>query len=184
MTSALFHQVADQDIAAFAPLRQLMSGGDVISAPHAARVMRAHPRLRIVNGYGPTENTTFSTCHRLSPEDARRVSIPVGIPISNSTAYVLDEGMRPVPSPVPGELYAGGDGVARGYLNAPALTAGRYLPDPFAADGSRLYRTGDRARRLPGGALEFLGRLDQQVKIRPATGGWWPGSFPRGDTRE
>src|SRR5205085_5655866 len=125
-----------------------------------------HPALRIVNGYGPTENTTYSTCHALSIDDAWRVSIPVGIPISNSTAYVLDAEMQPVPSPVPGELYVGGDGVARGYLNAPGLTAERYVPDPFAADGSRLYRTGDRARRLPGGALEFLGRLDQQVKIR------------------
>ncbi|HSU14721.1 non-ribosomal peptide synthetase [Longimicrobium sp.] len=166
MTSALFHQVVDQDLAAFAPLRQLMSGGDVVSAPHAARVMEAHPALRVINGYGPTENTTYSTCHTLEPGDAELVSIPIGTPISNSTAYVLDAEMRPVPACVPGELYVGGDGLARGYLNAPALTAERYLPNPFAADGSRLYRTGDRVRRRADGVLEFLGRLDQQVKIR------------------
>ncbi|MDB4948385.1 MAG: pcbAB [Gemmatimonadetes bacterium] len=167
LTSALFHQVVDQDVGAFAPLRQLLSGGDVVSAPHARRVLDAFPGLRLINGYGPTENTTFSTCRTVTRDDLERVSIPIGVPVASSTAYVLDERMRPVPACVPGELYVGGDGVARGYLNQPALTAGRYVPDPFAATpGARLYRTGDRARRRADGALEFLGRIDQQVKIR------------------
>jgi amino acid adenylation domain-containing protein len=166
ITSALFHQVVDEDIGSLAGLRQLLSGGDVVSVPHARRVMEAHPSIRVINGYGPTENTTFSTCRTLEREDAERVSIPVGIPISNSTAWVLDERMRPVPACVPGELFVGGDGIARGYLNAPALTAQRYVPDPFRGDGSRLYRTGDRARWRADGSIEFMGRMDQQVKIR------------------
>jgi amino acid adenylation domain-containing protein len=166
LTSALFHQVVDQDPQALVPLRQLLTGGDVVSVSHARRVREAFPRLRLINGYGPTENTTFSTCRTVAAEDLERASIPVGAPIANSTAYVLDGEMRPVPAGVPGELYVGGDGIARGYLRAPALTAARYLPDPFAAGGARLYRTGDRARRLPDGSIEFMGRLDGQVKIR------------------
>ena len=166
LTSAVFHQVVDHDVGALAGVRQVLTGGDVVSAAHARRVLDACPGVRLVNGYGPTENTTFSTCRTVTRDDVERVSIPIGTPISNSTAYVLDARMRPVPATVPGELYVGGDGVARGYLNAPALTAERYLPDPFAADGSRLYRTGDRARRRADGALEFMGRIDQQVKIR------------------
>ncbi|HET7232983.1 MAG TPA: amino acid adenylation domain-containing protein, partial [Longimicrobium sp.] len=166
LTSAVFHQVVDHDVGALAGLRQVLSGGDVVSAAHARRVLDACPGVRLVNGYGPTENTTFSTCRTVTRDDAARVSIPIGTPIANSTAYVLDARMRPVPATVPGELYVGGDGVARGYLNAPALTAERFVPDPFAADGSRLYRTGDRARRRDDGTLEFMGRIDQQVKIR------------------
>ncbi|HEX8244080.1 MAG TPA: non-ribosomal peptide synthetase, partial [Longimicrobium sp.] len=196
-----FHQVVDQDVQALAGLRQVLSGGDVVSVPHARRVLDAFPGVRLINGYGPTENTTFSTCRTVTAGDTTRVSIPIGTPISNSTAWVLDREMRPVPATVPGELYVGGDGIARGYLNAPALTAQRYVPDPFGPPGARLYRTGDRARWKDGSAevrecgsaevrgdgadsaparnerthalthsrtafLEFLGRLDGQVKIR------------------
>ncbi|HEU4451637.1 MAG TPA: FkbM family methyltransferase, partial [Longimicrobium sp.] len=123
--------------------------------------------VRLIDGYGPTENTTFSCCHTVVPADLERASIPIGRPIANSTAYVLDAALRPAPVGVGGELYAGGDGVARGYLGRPALTAERFLPDPFAAvPGARMYRTGDRARLGAADALEFLGRADDQVKVR------------------
>jgi amino acid adenylation domain-containing protein len=166
LTSALFHQVVDQRIDALAGLKQLVAGGDVVSASHALRVMRAFPELRLIDGYGPTENTCFSCCHTVREADAEGGSVPIGTPIANSTAYVLGADLRPVAEGEDGELLVGGDGVARGYLGAPGLTAERYLPDPFAADGSRMYRTGDRVRRRADGAMEFLGRMDEQVKIR------------------
>jgi amino acid adenylation domain-containing protein len=167
LTAGLFHQMVDAGPEALAGLRQLLAGGDALSVPHVGRLLRAHPSLALVNGYGPTENTTFSCCHRVHPDDAERASIPIGRPIPGSTARVLDAAMRPVPVDVPGELYVGGDGLARGYLGAPGPTAARYLPDPFGGPpGARLYRTGDRARWRPDGTLEFLGRIDQQVKIR------------------
>ncbi|MBV9109166.1 MAG: amino acid adenylation domain-containing protein, partial [Gemmatimonadetes bacterium] len=167
LTAGLFHQLVDAAPDALAGLRQLLAGGDVLSAPHVGRVLRAHPRLRLINGYGPTENTTFSCCRTVVAADVERASIPIGQPIANSTAYVLDRWMEPVPADVPGELFVGGDGLARGYLGAPRLTAERYVPHPFSAEpGARLYRTGDRVRRRPDGTIEFLGRIDEQVKIR------------------
>jgi amino acid adenylation domain-containing protein len=167
LTAGLFHQMVDANLPALGGLSQLLAGGDVLSVPHVRRVLEAHPHLRLVNGYGPTENTTFSCCHRVRAEDAERASIPIGQPIAGSTAYVLDAHLRAVPTDVPGELYVGGEGLARGYLHAPSLTAARYVPHPFSApSGARLYATGDRVRWRPDGTLEFLGRIDQQVKIR------------------
>jgi acyl carrier protein len=127
-------------------VRQLLAGGDVLSPAHARRVLQANPGLTLINGYGPTENTTFSATHAVRRADEVGWTVPIGRPIENSTAYVLDGGMRLVPAGVPGELYAGGDGLARGYHGRPALTAERFVPDPFGAPGSRLYRTGDLAR--------------------------------------
>ncbi|MBO8197066.1 amino acid adenylation domain-containing protein [Streptomyces smyrnaeus] len=164
LTSPLFNQLVEQDAAALRPLRELVVGGDALSAAHLAKAMAACPELVLVNGYGPTENTTFSVTHRLSRADLGR--IPIGRPIANSTAHVLDEAGQPCPVGVPGELYLGGDGVARGYLGRPELTAERFVEDPFTPGGHRLYRSGDLARRRSDGVLEFLGRRDHQVKVR------------------
>jgi amino acid adenylation domain-containing protein len=167
LTAGLFHQMVDSNLPGLGGLTQLLAGGDVLSVPHVRRVMEAYPDLRLINGYGPTENTTFSACHTVQPEDAERASIPIGRPIPNTTAYVLDAHLQPAPIDVPGQLYVAGDGLARGYLHAPGMTASRYVPDPLSrTPGARMYRTGDRVRWRPDGVLEFLGRIDQQVKIR------------------
>jgi amino acid adenylation domain-containing protein len=163
LTAPLLHLLVDQDPAIFAPLDEVIAGGDVLSAPHLARLMAACPDLRVVNGYGPTENTTFSTAHHIAAPPNGRV--PIGRPIPGSTAYVLDERGRPQPVGIPGELYVGGDGVAEGYRNRPDLTGRAFSDDPFPPYGRR-YRTGDLARWLPNGAVDFLGRVDNQVKIR------------------
>ncbi|HEX6751658.1 MAG TPA: amino acid adenylation domain-containing protein [Longimicrobium sp.] len=167
LTAGLFHQMVDTTPDAISGLRQLLAGGDVLSAPHVRRVLEAFPGVRLINGYGPTENTTFSCCRTITAADVERASIPIGQPIANSTAYVLDPHLNPVPVDVPGELFVGGEGLARGYLGAPRMSAERYVPHPYAeTPGARLYRTGDRVRRRPDGSIEFLGRIDEQVKIR------------------
>ncbi len=167
LTAALFHEVVDADPGALAPLSQLLTGGEVISPAHARRALAALPGLTLIAGYGPTEGTTFTACHVMArPEDVG-ATVPLGRPIANTRAYVVDPELQPLPIGVPGELVAGGDGLALGYLGLPDLTAERFVPDPFAGTaGGRLYRTGDRARWRPGGILEFLGRIDRQVKIR------------------
>lgn len=148
----------------FAPLSDLVVGGDVVAGEHVAAVLAASPGVRVVNGYGPTENTTFSTTHRIGVEETGG-PLPVGRPIAHSTAYVLGPDGAPVPAGTEGELYVGGDGVALGYLGRPELTGQVFLPDPFLP-GGRMYRTGDLARQRPDGVIEFLGRADGQVKIR------------------
>ncbi|HJX28063.1 MAG TPA: amino acid adenylation domain-containing protein, partial [Thermoanaerobaculia bacterium] len=173
LTAGLFHQMADSRpggaLDRLASLRFLMAGGDALSVPHVRQVLERLPGVGMVNGYGPTENTTFTCCHRFekAPAEAR---VPIGRPIGNTTVLLLDRAGRPVPVGVPGELHAGGDGLARGYLGRPDLTAERFVPSPLAgtedAAGARLYRTGDLARWRPDGTLDFLGRIDQQVKIR------------------
>ncbi len=138
-----------------------------MSPAHAQRFLAAVPACTLINGYGPTENTTFSCCYRIPSAAAIADGVPVGAPIAHSSAYLLDDDMRPVEAGAIGELYVGGDGVARGYLNLPAETAERFVPDPFAASaGARMFRTGDLARRRPDGVIEFRGRADGQVKVR------------------
>ncbi|MEJ8545005.1 non-ribosomal peptide synthase/polyketide synthase [Brevibacillus borstelensis] len=163
LTSPLFNQLSQQNESMFATLRHLIVGGDVLSPKHINQVKRANPQLAIWNGYGPTENTTFSTCHLIEQEYEDH--IPIGKPISNSTAYILDRHNQLQPVGVPGELCVGGDGVARGYLNKPELTAEKFVPNPFVP-GEMMYRTGDLARWREDGSIEYLGRIDQQVKIR------------------
>ena len=167
LTSALFTEVMAEHPDSFAGMTDLMVGGDALNVARVRKLLEQKEKpARLVNGYGPTEVTTFAVCHHIEDVPERAPSIPIGTAIANTTAYVLDEFLRPTPEGVPGELYLGGPGVARGYANRPALTAERFLPDPFAADGSRMYRTGDRVRTLPDGTIEFLGRFDDQVKIR------------------
>ncbi len=167
LTSALFARFVDATASAPPSLRCIITGGEVLSTRHARRFFEKFQGCRLINAYGPTENTTFSTTHEMSPADAQSASIPIGRPIANSSAYVLDAALQPVPEGATGELCVGGDGVALGYLNAPELTAERFVADPFVADPqARLYRTGDRARFRPDGLLEFLGRADRQVKVR------------------
>ena len=170
LTSGLFHLAVEEGLAPLGGLRQLVAGGDVLSRPHVERALAALPEVDLINGYGPTENTTFSTTHRLRDGlPAGEPSVPIGRPIAASRAYVLDPSLTLLPAGCVGELYVGGAGVARGYLGRPALTAERFLPDPFSGDPrgeERLYRTGDLARWRPDGALDFLGRADFQVKVR------------------
>ncbi|WP_299538447.1 non-ribosomal peptide synthetase [uncultured Streptomyces sp.] len=165
LTAGLFHQMADGPVAAMTSLRALLAGGDVLSPAHAERVLAALPGVRLINGYGPTENTTFTCCGTVrTPVES---PLPIGRAIRGTRVYVLDDDLEPVPDGAVGELYAAGSGVALGYLNRPALTAERFLPDPRTAHpGRRMYRTGDLVRRRPDGVIEFLGRADKQVKIR------------------
>ncbi|HYH81847.1 MAG TPA: amino acid adenylation domain-containing protein, partial [Longimicrobium sp.] len=168
LTAGLFDAMARERLEDLAGVRQLLTGGDVVPVDAVARVRARFPALRLVNGYGPTENTTFTCCHTVG-EAWSGGPVPIGSPVSNTRVYVLGAALRPVPIGVPGELYAGGDGVARGYLGRPALTAERFVPDPFSAQpGARLYRTGDRVRwkETTSAVLEFLGRTDRQVKVR------------------
>jgi amino acid adenylation domain-containing protein len=152
------------DLGAFASVRLVIVGGDVVSAD-AARTWQRLGGGHLCNSYGPTETAVTATVGHVASDPDDPLSI--GRPIANTTTYVLDEHLRPQPVGVPGELFIGGVGVARGYLNRPALTAERFVPDPFAATpGARLYRTGDLARWRADGTLEFLGRRDHQVKIR------------------
>jgi amino acid adenylation domain-containing protein len=167
LTSGLFNLMVEQHIEDLSPLKQLLAGGDVLSAPHVQKALEILDDGAIINGYGPTESTTFACCYRMTKGYQAGATIPIGRAISHSTVCLLDEKLRPVQSGMPGELCIGGDGLARGYLNHPELTRQKFIPDPFSAEpGARLYRTGDLARFRPDGEIEFLGRLDNQVKIR------------------
>jgi len=167
LTAGLFHMAAESDLRDFRGVRQWLAGGDVLSVPHVQKVLRELPNCRVINGYGPTESTTFTCCFPMSDPNQVGSSVPIGRPIANTLVYILDPLMQPVPIGVPGELYIGGDGLADGYLNLPELTAERFLLNPYASQsGARLYQTGDLVRYLPNGLIEFMGRIDQQVKIR------------------
>ncbi|HEY9422995.1 MAG TPA: amino acid adenylation domain-containing protein, partial [Thermoanaerobaculia bacterium] len=167
LTSGLFHQVAESDLRPLRGLRKLLAGGDVLSPAHVRRALEELPGCRVINGYGPTENATFTSCHALTAPSQVDGPVPIGRPIANTRVYLMDRRGQPVPPGVPGELLTGGDGLARGYHGRPDLTAELFVPDPFAEQpGERLYRTGDLARWRPGGEIEFLGRIDQQAKIR------------------
>ncbi len=168
ITASLFNTVIDEVPSALKGLRQLLTGGEALSVPHMRRALDLLPDTQLINGYGPTECTTFACCYvipRSLDEDMR--SIPIGTPIGNTQAYILDKYLNLVPIGVPGELYLGGDGLARGYRNQPALTAEKFVRSPFDPDhAARLYKTGDLARYGADGTIEFVGRIDQQVKIR------------------
>lgn len=148
-------------------VRTFVVGADEVKPETAAAWRRIPPGARVINEYGPTETVVGCSVYEIPADGAPRTVVPIGRPIANTRMYVLDGHLNPVPPGVIGELYIGGDGVARGYLNRPALTAEKFLPDPYSpVPGARFYRTGDRARYRPDGNLEFLGRIDHQVKIR------------------
>ncbi|GAA2609962.1 non-ribosomal peptide synthetase [Streptomyces lienomycini] len=166
LTAALFAVVAEYRPDCFTGVRQVWAGGEEIAAPMVRRVLAACPGTVVVNGYGPTETTTFATSHPVSDlaPDAR--AVPIGRPLDGMRSYVLDSGLQPLPPGATGELYLAGAGVARGYLGRPALTAERFVADPFGPVGERMYRTGDLARWSTDGVLEYRGRTDRQVKLR------------------
>ncbi len=163
LTAGLFHLMVDHNLEGLAPLQQLLAGGDVLSPAHVVRALRALPGCRLVNGYGPTENTTFSCCYTIPRDYAGDAPVPIGRPIRQTEARVLDEALRPVAAGEPGELCLAGAGLALGYWNRPELTAQAFVTQP--GSGTRLYRTGDRVRVRTDGNLEFLGRVDRQVKV-------------------
>ncbi|MFF5617045.1 non-ribosomal peptide synthase/polyketide synthase [Streptomyces albidoflavus] len=165
ITAALFGVLVEEDPACFAGLQEIWTGGDAVPHHAAHTLLAHHPGLTLVNGYGPTETTTFAVSGPLTAEDVASGPAPLGTPMDNMYTYILDGALRPVPVGVPGELYLGGSGVARGYHDQPRLTAERFIPDPHHP-GGRLYRTGDLARWRADGRIDFLGRTDTQVKIR------------------
>ncbi|TDB91474.1 amino acid adenylation domain-containing protein [Micromonospora fluostatini] len=166
LTAGLFHRTVELGLGDLPCLRYLLAGGDTLSPGHVDAAVRALPGTTVVNGYGPTENTTFTCCHRLRGAFSGP-TVPIGRAIRGSRVYVLDDHLRPVPPGETGELYAAGTGLANGYLNDPGETAARFVADPFAdTPGQRMYRTGDLVRAGTDGLLEFVGRQDSQVKIR------------------
>ncbi|GGG20397.1 hypothetical protein GCM10011344_21320 [Dokdonia pacifica] len=161
-TAGWLQMLVDTALDLFAPLTTVLSGGDKLSPKHIAILKETYPELTIINGYGPTENTTFSITYEI-PEVVG--DIPIGYPISNSTAYILSDYLEVQPIGVIGEICLGGDGLSRGYLNHPELTAEKFVSDRFRESGI-LYKTGDLGRWLPDGTIEFMGRKDNQVKLR------------------
>jgi amino acid adenylation domain-containing protein len=163
LTGSLFNQITEEDPTVFRSLNTLLVGGEKLSPRHVNAVRAANPSLQLKNGYGPTENTTFSTWYDIVAPQER--DVPIGRPIGNSTAWILDGGRDPVVPGMPGELCVGGVGLARGYWNRPELTKEKFIAHPFQ-QGERLYRTGDLVRQLPSGDIEFIGRTDNEVKVR------------------
>ena len=165
LTAPLFSLMVEQRLDDLRSVRQLLAGGDVLSPRHVRACLQSLPNTCIINGYGPTENTTFTCCHVMRPGDRVDDPVPIGKPISNTQVFILNEKLEHVPWGEPGELYTSGDGLARGYLNDSAATAAKFLRNPFSQRDERIYRTGDLARWREDGVIEFLGRIDDQVKV-------------------
>ena len=167
LTASLFHLMVEERLSGLRPVRRLLAGGEVISPIVLEKAIKGLPGCKFINGYGPTENTTFTTYFPATDRDQFLEGVPIGQPITNTQVRVLDQNGALVPAGVWGQLWAAGDGVARGYFNRPDLTADRFAPDPFGgARGGRCYKSGDRVRWRKGGMLSFQGRLDRQVKLR------------------
>ena len=166
LTAALFHQMVDHCLGELKGVKQLLAGGDQLSAEHVKRALSGLPDTCLINGYGPTENTTFTCCHRMNAMTQLKHRVPIGKAISNTTVYILNHRGERAPIGVLGELFAGGDGLARGYWNKPELTASQFVERRIDRETVRLYRTGDMARIRDNGVVEFMGRLDEQIKVR------------------
>jgi amino acid adenylation domain-containing protein len=167
LTAALFNEIVRVDAAAFASLQTLIIGGEALDVRAVRSVLESEPPQRLLNGYGPTETTTFACTHEIVISDTNAKRIPIGKPIAGVRTYVLDADRRPVETGVPGELFIGGTGVAVGYVGDPALTSDRFEQDIFSDDPhDRMYRTGDRVSILQNGALDIIGRVDRQIKLR------------------
>lgn len=167
LTAGLFHQMVEENVEGLKGLRQLVAGGDVLSASHIRKVLDAVPECRLVNGYGPTEGAVFTCAFHFERASQLAQGVPIGKPISNTYVYVMDTHGEVVPVGVPGELYIGGDAATQGYWNRSELTAEKYVKDPFdELPEARLYRSGDIVKFAKDGNLLFLGRRDNQVKVR------------------
>ncbi len=166
LSASLFNVLVDDYPGLFAGLRTVMTAGEAASVSHVARVRERYPSLRVLNGYGPVESMGFTTSHLVGGVVEGAVSVPIGVPLAGKRVFVLDEWLRPVPVGVPGELYMAGSGLAHGYVGRAGLTGERFVACPFGGPGERMYRTGDVGRWRPDGALEFLRRADDQVKVR------------------
>ncbi|WP_369260978.1 amino acid adenylation domain-containing protein [Streptomyces sp. R35] len=166
MTAGLFRLIAEEAPAAFTGVREVWAGGDVVPPEAVRRVMDHNPQITVVNGYGPTETTTFAATHHIRRPYDYPGTIPIGEPLDNHRLYVLDEHLGLVAPGTPGELYVAGAGLAQGYLDRPGMTAERFVADPYGPAGTRMYRTGDLVRWNQEGSLDYLGRADQQVKLR------------------
>ena len=168
LTAGLFNQIIDHRPETIAFARHVLAGGEALSVRHIRRAQKLLPHLTITNGYGPTECTTFATTYRIGPAaEWEGGTIPIGRPINHTEAYIVDEKLAPAPVGEAGELLLGGAGLAAGYFHRPELTAEKFIPNPFNGDpGSRLYRTGDRCRWRRDGLIEYLGRIDDQIKLR------------------
>ncbi len=166
-TVGLFNMLADEQLDRLRGLKHILTGGDVLSVPHVKKALKALGPNVLINGYGPTENTTFTCCFPINSEASITDSVPIGFPLNNTTVHVLDEQRNPVPVGRKGELYTGGDGVALGYWRRDDLTAEKFIDDPFSGrSGAKLYRTGDIVKWQADGSIAFIGRADGQVKIR------------------
>ena len=165
LSSSLFNYLTDEHPHTFTHVQHAFTGGEPASPTHLTRAQQHHPHLTITNGYGPAETMGFTTTHHLPP-DWNGTTVPIGTPITNKHAYILDTHLRPTPIGITGELYLGGIGLAHGYHNQPTTTAQRFIPNPYGPPGTRLYRTGDLAHWTPHGTLHYTGRTDTQIKIR------------------
>ncbi|GAA3736770.1 non-ribosomal peptide synthase/polyketide synthase [Streptomyces tremellae] len=166
LTAGLFRLLAQEDPACLRGAREVWTGGEAVPGAVVRRVLDACPGLTVVDGYGPTETTTFATRRPFRAGEELPAVLPVGRPLDNTRVYVLDATLQPQPPGIPGELYIAGAGLARGYAGRPGATAARYLADPYGPQGARMYRTGDIARWSADGELHFVGRADDQIKIR------------------
>lgn len=165
ITTALFNTIVEAELPALGQVKYILFGGEQVSVKHVKRFKDAHPFVNLCHVYGPTENTTFSTFYDIETINDNHKTIPIGRSITNSTSYIIDAKNKLVPIGVPGEICLGGEGIAEGYLNRPDLTATKFVPHPFI-DGLLIYKTGDIGKWLSSGDIEFIGRKDDQIKIR------------------